>query len=634
MSVLCKAKQAILDPVILLSLRRVTDTWKAMLLWTILVWVLMVLLFGPLSSLFLGMQIFRGGRLVVSNLDLIRWIQSPPGIAYIFFAFIMLLIGIIVRFAGIFQIVSDARKGSGTSLIPTFLTIITKLPAITKVSFFAVSAALLFMFFVIMGLGIVYAIFLGNHDINYYLIIKPAEWYTAIIIALAWLFVCLLGALYLFARMVLTIPAFLDGCHSLRSALLKAWYCTKDRTGRLIKILIITTGLWFSLALLLDVILFFMASFVIQWIAHLSSSLRLVVLLSGLYAFVTLLTGATTSFFGFSLVSTALIKYYYNDTGLHNSTPVTQKLLKLKAKTVSWLSYFLVPKYFIPITGFLFITGIFISGILLERIPHLQTVNIVAHRAGPPPAPENTLSSLESAIRAGAEYAEIDVQLTRDAVVVVVHDADLMRVARDSRKIAQTDYHELAGIVQIPDDGTPPEERKIATLQDFISRANKRINLMIELKYYDEQPGLAPEVIRIIEESKIQGQAMIISLNSKEIKKVQILEPHIKTGFISAVTLGELIQLPTNALLINKRRVNAQLLRSARQQNMAVYVWTVNSAELMADMIELGVDGIITDNPQLAVRVRDELAGMTTVERLLLKFRKFMLKEEENEFAL
>lgn len=628
-----RIKRGIFDPVILLSLQRVIDNWKAMLLWTILVWVLMAMIFGPLSSLFLSMRIFRGGRLLVSNLELINWIKSPAGIAYIFFAFIMMLIGIIVRFAGIFQIVSDAREGARTSIFHTFLNIIAKLPAIAKVSFFVVIAALILMFLCIIGLGIVYAIFLANYDINYYLNTKPAEWYTAMIIAIIWLFMWFIGASYLFARVVLIVPACLDGYNSLQSALLKAWYLAKDRAGRLIKLLIITTGLWLSLALFLDAVIYFAASFIIQKIADISSSLRLVVLFSGLYVFITLIVRAMTSFFGFSLVSTVITKYYYDDTNLHDSAPVTSKLLKLKAKTISLLSYLLRPKYLVPLTGVLFIVCIFASGIMLERIPHLQRVKIVAHRGGPPPAPENTLSALESAINAGAEYAEIDVQLTRDTVVVVVHDADLMRVARDSRRISQTDYHDIAGLVQTPDDGSHQEERRIATLQDFINKANKRINLMIELKYYNSQPELVKEVINLIEENNVQEQSMIISLDSNEIKKIREFAPSIKTGFVSAVTLGELSQLPVNALIINKRRVNAQLLRRARQQNMEVYVWTVNSVELMAEMIELGVDGIITDYPQLAARVREELTEMTAVERLLLRFRKFMLKEEELEFA-
>lgn len=628
-----KIKQGLFDPVILLSLRRVLDNWKVMLIWTLLVWAFMALILGPLSSLFLSMLVFRGGQLVVSNMELVAWIRSPAGIVYIFFVFTTMLIGIIVRFAGIFQIVSYARDGSRAPFFHIFLNIIMKMPSITKLSFFVVIAALMLMCCVILGLGIVYTIFLDGHDINYYLSTKPPSWYSAIIIAILWLSVCFIGASYLFTRMVLTVPAYLEGYHSLRSALSKAWFLAKDRTGRLVKLLIITIGLWFFLASLLDVVIFFTSSFIIQWIAHVSSSMRLIVLFSGMYAFITVIVGAMTSFFGFSLVSTVITKYYYNDADVHASAPVITKSLQLKAKTISLLSSWIRPKYLAPATGVLFTICIFMSGMMLERIPHLQPVKIVAHRSGPAPAPENTLSALESAIHDGAAYAEIDVQLTRDAVVVVVHDADLMRVAQDSRNISQTNYYDIAGLVQIPDDGSPPEERRIATLQDFISRAKRRIHLMIELKYYNSQPELVNEVINAIEENNIQEQSMIISLDSNEIKKVEKLAPHIKTGFVSAVTLGEVSQLPVNALMINKRKADAQLLRRARQQNMEVYVWTVNSQELMAEMIELGVDGIITDYPQLAVRVQEELTAMTAAERLLLRFRKFMLKEEENEFA-
>ena len=79
----------------------------------------------------------------------------------------------------------------------------------------------------------------------------------------------------------------------------------------------------------------------------------------------------------------------------------------------------------------------------------------IAHRAGAHDAPENTLLALERAIAARADLAEIDVQRTQDGVVVVVHDADLMRMARDPRRIADTDYAAFAGVRLGLDDDPP-----------------------------------------------------------------------------------------------------------------------------------------------------------------------------------
>jgi hypothetical protein len=120
---------------------------------------------------------------------------------------------------------------------------------------------------------------------------------------------------------------------------------------------------------------------------------------------------------------------------------------------------------------------------------------VIAHRAGAHDAPENTLLALERAIAARADLAEIDVQRTKDGVVVVVHDADLMRMARDPRKIAATDYAAFADVRLGLDDESAADERRLARLDEFLDRANGRIRLAIELKYYEWDPLLAPQVL-------------------------------------------------------------------------------------------------------------------------------------------
>ncbi len=119
----------------------------------------------------------------------------------------------------------------------------------------------------------------------------------------------------------------------------------------------------------------------------------------------------------------------------------------------------------------------------LEGVSDPPDFLVIAHRAGPHNAPENTLLALDRAIAAHANVAEIDVQRTRDGIVVVNHDADLMRTARDPRTIAGTDYAAFAGVRQGADDGSPPEDRRLARFDEFLDRAQGRIDLAVELKY-------------------------------------------------------------------------------------------------------------------------------------------------------
>jgi glycerophosphoryl diester phosphodiesterase len=99
---------------------------------------------------------------------------------------------------------------------------------------------------------------------------------------------------------------------------------------------------------------------------------------------------------------------------------------------------------------------------------------VAAHRAGPPSAPENTLAALEHAISGGADYAEIDVMRTRDGVVVVTHDADLMRLAGDPRRISETSFADLRTVVKRGSADIPESERRLETLEAFLVRADGR----------------------------------------------------------------------------------------------------------------------------------------------------------------
>ena len=267
----------------------------------------------------------------------------------------------------------------------------------------------------------------------------------------------------------------------------------------------------------------------------------------------------------------------------------------------------------------------------LERTSQPPDFLVFAHRAGARYAPENTLLALERAIAAQADYAEIDVQRTKDGVVVVVHDADLMRLAGDARKIAETDYAAFADVRLGSDDGSGGDERRLARLDEFLDRANGRIGLAVELKYYGWDPLLAPQVLAEIRARRAEQEVLIISLSLQAIAQVRSLAPDIRTGYLSSVSVGSLRHLPVNALALSRQRSTAQTIRDAHARRYEVYVWTVNDAAGMVEMVGRGADGIITDEPIIATRVRRELQSLTSTELLLLRFSDALTDQEARD---
>jgi len=99
---------------------------------------------------------------------------------------------------------------------------------------------------------------------------------------------------------------------------------------------------------------------------------------------------------------------------------------------------------------------------------------------------------------------------------------------------------------------------------------------------------------------------------------------------VSSVAVGDLSRLPVHFLAVNQTQINSGLVRSAREQNIDMYAWTVNNPDAIVRMINLGVNGIITDFPALAANVLEEMQEMTIAERLMLNLTGWIAPEKSN----
>lgn len=218
-------------------------------------------------------------------------------------------------------------------------------------------------------------------------------------------------------------------------------------------------------------------------------------------------------------------------------------------------------------------------------------------------------------------------------MVVLLHDVDLMRVANDPRRVADVRYDEIHDLVQVPDDGSPSEMRRIVTLNDFLEQARGRIIPMIELKYYGAEPDLIRDVVQIIQKLEMQKEVVIMSMRLQPIRELRDLDPSIKRGFVSSVAVGDLSRLPVQFLAVNQTQINSALMQSAHGQGMKVYAWTVNTPDTIVRMINLGVDGLITDFPASVSEVRDEIKEMTVAERLVLNLTGWITQDDNENQA-
>ena len=275
-----------------------------------------------------------------------------------------------------------------------------------------------------------------------------------------------------------------------------------------------------------------------------------------------------------------------------------------------------------------FICLLLVYGILLllpahnqvKAIPfyssHTQGVNNIAHGTGRELLPGNTLEGALNAVAYGADIIELDVHLTADDVVVVRHDASIDATTNGSGLIAEMTLAELQTFdvgyheTDYPDKVAAAGVR-IPTLESlFVALPNHRY--LIELKPDDTETGIA--LCRLIDKHKLKDQVIVGSFFTSVLEQFRDVCPQVPTSLgeseaqklfiLSGLGLGHLfkpsgysVQLPYEYKGI--KLVSKSLIKSARRLNLQVDVWTVNNPDTMAELIDLGVNGIITDRPDI-----------------------------------
>jgi glycerophosphoryl diester phosphodiesterase len=253
-----------------------------------------------------------------------------------------------------------------------------------------------------------------------------------------------------------------------------------------------------------------------------------------------------------------------------------------------------------------------------------DNVTIIAHRGSSKAAPENTIAAVRKAIEDWADWIEIDVQETADGEVVVFHDRDFRRLTGINLKIWEATIADLRDI----DVGTwfAPEfkDERVPTLSEVLQECKGNIRVKIELKHYGYARQLEQRVARIVEANDMTSDVAVMSLKMDAVRTMMTLRPDWKIGFLMSVSAGNLKNIKADFLAVNGSFINRNLIRSTQKSGKEVYVWTVNEAPTMSNLIGHGIDGIITDRPLLARLVLEQRAEMSVPERLLLELAALM----------
>lgn len=234
---------------------------------------------------------------------------------------------------------------------------------------------------------------------------------------------------------------------------------------------------------------------------------------------------------------------------------------------------------------------------------------IIAHRGGSREAPENTLAAFRNAIRVGAKFVELDVQLSSDGEMVVIHDDTVDRTTNGSGPVGALTFEELRRLDAGSHFGPQFKGEKIPTLREVLDLCvESKVGVVIEIKSPHLYPGLVEKTAALLDEmwKRDAENLWCISFDHDAIRQMR--------AFDKAVPLGYLYEWDEPQFVYPDDTVQAycpyyrtaltypdQVAR-AHELGKLVFVYTVDDGEDIRQLTEAGVDGMVTDRPEALLK--------------------------------
>ena len=245
----------------------------------------------------------------------------------------------------------------------------------------------------------------------------------------------------------------------------------------------------------------------------------------------------------------------------------------------------------------------------------------VAHRGGAALAPENTLAAFDLGLTHQPDAVELDLHMSRDGALVVIHDPALDRLTGKTGEISDLTWDELQQFnAAATYTSYPIAPQPIPALADVLERVRGHAEVQIEIKLRSDNrryPGIEAKVVDVVEQYGMTADTTVISFDFSTLQDITALAPVIRTGALFSTSFVSLFgtELKERAIAealqnkgfqcvgANYKCMTPTLLQAFRDLDLQVGVWTVNEESDIRHFIDLGVDFITSDRPDLLQRL-------------------------------
>ncbi len=592
--------------------------WKTLAITDIVYKIIAFLILTSIVGIAFRSMLNISGRTVLADEDILYFLMEPVGLISVIVVGALWLAIFALEQAALMGVLRAAAQGHHLSYIGALQFALVNARAVLYLTAHLISIVLLVTAPFLLAAGIIYLNLLTEYDINFYLTEQPPVFIIALTLgAIITIALTSLG-LRLLSSWFFALPLLLF--ENIKVS--KVLSVSRERAqGQRLKLLQWLFG-WAFINFILSAI----TSFLVIWLGRLivpeaAESLALLVFMIGVILVFWVITNLLINLLS-STTFAALLFNLYRYAGNQGNFKIISPVAK-RSKTNK--SNFRITRSNLLISA---ITAVILSFAVgawtLYDVQFEDHAEIIAHRGASATAPENIMAAVTQAILDQADWVEIDVQETADGQVVVFHDSDFMKLANINLKIWDATLADLKNIDIGSNFNKHFKDQRVPLLSQVLASCKGKIRVIIELKYYGHDQQLEQRVADIVEAGDMQSEIIIMSLKSDKVQKMKALRPTWKVGLLTSVAMGNLAKAKVDFLAVNVGLASRQFVRSVHDNDKQIYVWTVNDAPTMSTLIGRGVDGLITDKPDLARTVLQHRSNINPLGRMLLELAEIL----------
>ncbi|WP_043526296.1 glycerophosphodiester phosphodiesterase family protein [Litchfieldella xinjiangensis] len=570
------------------------------------------------------------GRPVISNSELLDIMISPAGFLWLMAAVGFSFLILYLQQAGMILVAIRPRDNHIRLAAEALWGALRRLPGLAGLVVIQVGTHLLLLVPLVLTVGWLYSLFLGGLDPYYVQRVRPPALWLFLAVSLPVIVIWVSLAATLYFRWVLALPVLLLETVSPRAALVRSQQLTRGRRRHIALAVIAVLVLILALPILVTALFDTLGTPLLWWLPE-----RNAVLIPAMLGYLTLyvLVTLAITFLGIALNSLLSACLYLRLA--HSEPRPPSPPGNAKPGRLAWALEIAVVLFAISQAWF-----------IVNSFELRDEVRITAHRGSSMDAPENTLAAIELAIAHGADHVEIDARLTADDHVVLFHDRSLQRLAGDERNLQDLPLEVLTNVDVGSWFGDAFIDERIPTLQEALAVTRDAGSLMIDIK---PDPGRELELVDAViatlhrenqareacrrspsnsnscGDADVLDDVILATMSPSIVREIKAREPQVSTTLLAQFVLpGTLDRTSFDALGLRHNRITETEMKTARRYGYELHAWTVNDRARMSQLIDLGVDNIITDRPDLLAELLADRRELSDGALLLVKLRNWL----------